>query len=509
MEGRRIEGILLDTALLRNRAHEAYETARTFQIKVLSQVPEVLLSTLGDIGSRTKAVVRSIGGQRVVLLLENGYEIEAQNKLSLPIKEGEELILKVENTSPLTLKVEQTVSKTESLRELIKMAVETLSPPLKGNLKDFLESSGLDYEKKVWNFLKGTLGWKALSLDQKYQVLRALSSPDTYQVIEKVLREIGEPSEGIKPDRNAPELFKRLLEIEKRLKLQLDVNREAINHIKQTLSEITTSVVKNLSQQVQPFNMKIVIREDRFFSLSSDPRTLKILDLALRSLEEGKAEGFKARLASIGLEVYGIPSVPDEAKKVASILRDTFKGSMAVLEKRLGTKEPAEIRKKLSNLERETALLEEKLNRLGDIPSHIKESFNKLEAIHQLQVFLMVHDGKKFLVPFKTEEGKGFLAVLKENTFKIFIKLNFSSGFLGVLVEAPRVKNPDRISVIFTTDILSLEEILRRSVKELSKELESLGLKLSKLEVLRSPEKDFDRELVESFGPESGFTLRV
>ena len=69
MEGRRVEGVFLDTAILRNRAYEAYETARVLEIKILSSVPQALLASLGDVGSRLRATVKAYSQNKVILQL--------------------------------------------------------------------------------------------------------------------------------------------------------------------------------------------------------------------------------------------------------------------------------------------------------------------------------------------------------------------------------------------------------------------------------------------------------
>ncbi|MDQ7082803.1 MAG: hypothetical protein Q9N34_07540 [Aquificota bacterium] len=120
MEGRRIEGVFLDSAILRNKAYEAYETAKVLQIRILTKVPEALLASLGDMGSRLRATVRSISEGRVLLSLENGYELEAENRLAIPIKVGEELSLVLESKEPLTLRVEKTFSGVRGAGELLK-----------------------------------------------------------------------------------------------------------------------------------------------------------------------------------------------------------------------------------------------------------------------------------------------------------------------------------------------------------------------------------------------------
>jgi len=46
VELRRIEGILLEQAILSKQAEEAYKTAKSLEIKITSRVPEVIQNLL-------------------------------------------------------------------------------------------------------------------------------------------------------------------------------------------------------------------------------------------------------------------------------------------------------------------------------------------------------------------------------------------------------------------------------------------------------------------------------
>ena len=105
MEGRRVEGVFLQHALERSQALEAYKQAQRVQIRILTIVPEIFLETLGRKGNQFRATVMNATGNKVLLSLPNGYQIEAENRLSIGINRGDILTLMVEEENPVTLQI--------------------------------------------------------------------------------------------------------------------------------------------------------------------------------------------------------------------------------------------------------------------------------------------------------------------------------------------------------------------------------------------------------------------
>ncbi len=510
MEGRRVEGVFLDTAILRNRAYEAYETAKVFQIKILSQIPKALLSSLGSLGSRLKATVKSAEGNKLILLLENGYEIEAENRLSLPVKPGDELTLILESENPLTLRLERVSSKLRGVGDLIKKALESFTPLLNpSDPKGFLKNSGLIYEKKVWDFLRGVLKEEDLVSDNKYAVLKTLYERDLPR-IEKALGEFlsKEKLTELFGGKERKDLIRNLPKLETLLSEAREAKLQELNHLKAVVREVVRGLIGSLTEKATLLGLKPSLQEEVISNLEANPKSVDILREALKSIEQNRYEEFRSKLSLLGVKLEEAHRLPQVKDKLVASLKELIKGATAVLKKELGSEDPQELVSKMRELERELKTLEEASARLKELPPNLRENLSKLEAINQLQVFLLTSLGRKFVVPFRTDEGKGVFAFSAEDTFRILIKLNFEEGFLGVSVEAPRRENPERISVLFKTDIPTLEEEIEKSLPSLIEELEELGLEV-KSEVLKSSEREFEEEVTSLLGGEGSFNLRV
>ena len=507
MEGKRVEGVLLDTAIARNKASEAYETAKTLQIKILSKVPESLLAVFTHVGSRIKAQVREASGGRVLLILENGYEIEAQNKLSIPIKEGDELILSLEKRSPPTLKVEQVISGLKSVGEVLRKVLPSFSPPADTNLEEFLGNSGLIYEKKVWDYLRGARELKELLSDQKYKVLSSLSRVDM-SLLEEIAGEVGKKNTTGQA-KDTLSLLQDLNRIEKDLATKKNSLQKELNRLISFVEQVVKGFVKSLARKSKLLGLELNIREEVLANIARSPKSLDILQESLKSLEMDRFEEFRSKLSLIGLNVK--ESVPLSSLKEGLLvsLKDYLKGARLLLNREFNIEDFKEMHTRVKKLEEEIRKVEENLLKLKDVHQQARESLSKLEAINYLQSFLIANGGRSFLVPFSFEDGKGIMAFSKRETFRVFIKLNLEGGFLGVMLEAPRNKSPESLAVVFKTDIPQLEKSLSLSVGALRKELEELGLKVKTIKVLSSKENEFEEELVESLGEDKGFNLRV
>lgn len=168
MELRRIEGILLEQAILSKQVEEAYKTAKSLEIKITSRVPEVIQNLLNL--PRIKAQVIENKGNRLLLLMENGLELKVENNLNIKVKEGEVLTLTPVKSSPLTFKVIQTeIRKNVSLKLLNGLINSLREFPFEAiNTFQKLKNSGLFYENKVLKALIQN-SFKELKEDLKYQ----------------------------------------------------------------------------------------------------------------------------------------------------------------------------------------------------------------------------------------------------------------------------------------------------------------------------------------------------
>ncbi|GAB6065615.1 hypothetical protein JCM9492_07070 [Aquifex pyrophilus] len=176
MELRRVEGILLEQAILSGKPQETTKTSRRIEIKLLGRVPEVLKNLL--LSSRTlKAKVLRNDRGKILLLLENGYEIEAENNLRIPVKEGETLTLILEKLNPLTLRVLRSSFKKDVSLKLIGGLLYKLNGYHPEEILKFssFKNSGLFYESKLVKALisgefeevKKDLKFKALKEERK------------------------------------------------------------------------------------------------------------------------------------------------------------------------------------------------------------------------------------------------------------------------------------------------------------------------------------------------------
>ncbi|WP_457601354.1 hypothetical protein [Hydrogenivirga sp.] len=519
MEGRRIEGVFLDSAILRNKAYEAYETAKVYEIRILSRVPEALLASLGDTGSRFSATVKSLEGSKVVLLLENGYEVEAENKLSMPVKVGEELSLVLESKNPLTLRVERAFSGIRGIRELISLALGMEAPPVEENdIKGFLQNSGLVYEKKVWDFLRGALGEEGLSRDFKFQVLSLLNRAETGG-IEKVLREARLPQELqervsalFETSQKGEKLrfFRELTQLEGEISSRLKLNEQRLSLINNTLREITSSLLNSFVNKANRLGLRLNLNRELFSAMEANPKTLSIFQEAIKSLESNQVREFAQKLALVGVRVENPEQLPLIRENLLSTLRELVRGATTLLSSKLDTEDVNLLTRQVKELGEEIEHLSEFREKLtNSLPKEVKDNLTRLENINYFQSFFTAWEGRKFVVPFGGEEGKGLFAFSMKESFRIFVRLSFDEGFLGVVIEAPKKEEPDFINVLFKTDIGTLQRELEASLPSLERELSELGLEVRRIEVLKYGEGSFDRELAEELGEAGMFNLRV
>ncbi|EDP75884.1 hypothetical protein [Hydrogenivirga sp. 128-5-R1-1] len=519
MEGRRVEGVFLDTAILRNKAYEAYETAKVYEIRILSRVPEALLASLGDLGSRFRATVKSLEQGKVILTLENNYEIEAENRLAMPVKVGDELTLVLESKNPVTLRVERSFSGIRGVQELLKTVLGMDVPPLKdGNVRESVENSGLLYERKVWDFLRGVLGADQIKGDIKYQVLKSLSEADTSR-IESFLRRADVPEafreqvarllESAKEGERL-EFFRGLVSLEGEIEAKISGNEQRLTLIRETVRELVRSMFASVVDRARSLGIEVKVREALTSSMETNPKTLDIFREALKSLENGSVQEFTRKLNLVGLKVENPELIVPNRDKLLTHLRDLVKGANTLLSSKLNTEDVNLIARQVKEMAEEVERLSEFRERLtSELPQEVKENLTRLENINYMQAYFVAQGGRRFAVPFRTEEGKGLLAFSMKDSFRIFVKLNYDEGFLGILIEAPKKSEPEFVNILFKTDIEALEREIESSIPLLRRDIEELGLDVRKMEVVRDEEKSFEEEITDELGEESVFNLRV
>ncbi len=199
MEGRRVEGVFLQHALERSQALEAYKQAQRVQIRILTIVPEIFLETLGRKGNQFRATVMNATENKVLLSLPNGYQIEAENRLSIGISRGDILTLMVEEENPVTLQIVSVERGVKDIKTLIKNLIEdvafTVSLLNPDKAQESLKNSGLFYENKLIKFLTGKEKLDNILQDRKYKLLEAILKTDP-EIIKRFSENIEE--KGIK-----------------------------------------------------------------------------------------------------------------------------------------------------------------------------------------------------------------------------------------------------------------------------------------------------------------------
>ncbi|HIQ30570.1 MAG TPA: hypothetical protein EYH49_00200 [Aquifex aeolicus] len=489
MEGRRVEGVFLNASILKNRAHEAYESAEAYRIRILSRVPEALLSALGEPGSRLRARVVSSTPSKVVLKLEGGLELEATNRLAVGVSAGEELLLSLESRKPLTLRVERSFYGVGSFEGLVRGALE-LAKILgeESSLKKVLDRSGLFYEKKVWDFIRGAIGKEDLSGDAKFSILKGLEEVDT-DALERFLKtlKLSQPLEGereavLKALRsgNKPEFFLSVLRFLEKLSSAERSLKASLDESKRSIRELMKGFLEALTRAGAEINERILS------GLESSPRALRVFIEATKSFELGDGEAFSKKLSLLGVKVE---------KGAIPLLRELSHVAKERIE------ELGKVRTELEFIKGVREGIEERL-------APAREGLKNLSDLTALQYYLLLSGGRKFLLPMKIGEGKGFMGISLREVFRVYIALHRKEGFLGVFIEAPKKEKPDFITVIFYTDSHTTLERLKGNLKKLRESLSSLGLEVRKLEVLGRKEEDFSGLMSEELG--SGlFNLRV
>ncbi len=516
MEGRRVEGVFLDATLLRDRAREAYRVSRSMEIRILSSVPEALMASLRELGSRFTAVVREVTPQRVVLLLENGYEIHAENRLSRPVAEGERLLLSVQSREPLVLRVESGTLSTgirDLWRRILKEGVSFIRL-VPERFRESVERSGIFYERRVWEFLRGSLERGEVEKDTKFLILKNLSSADTSRM-EEVLRSYRLPQDleekkekllGLLRSGDKVDFLLGAEELSKELERRISLLEGRIRKIRSSVEGRVTTLIGKLLQVLRNLGVNASLKEKILRSVSGDPRSLDLLRSAVESIKMNRWGEAVEKLRILGVELKAWDSLPLVKGELLRQLTPLVSGAVQGLLEDTGSKDVRNLIENLKGMQKEL----EKLKSLKEaiekaVPKGAKEDLEKLELLGHLQSFMVSKEGRRFLIPFRTEEGRGFLLFALKDVYRIIIKLSFEEGFFGVIMEAPKVKDPSRINLSFSTDIPYLGEEVERRREDLVRELKEIGLEVGRFEVKKLKEEGFEEEL----GEETSFTLRV
>ena len=169
MELRRIEGVLLQEAILTNLEKETVQKSRELSVKLLSRIPDVIKGML--LNQSIKGRVLEIGREFVLLKLENGEEILVRNALSTGLERGEEVVLQLVSKNPYVLKVITSKKFLRATESLLRNLNNLNGFPLRQieSFKNFT-NSGLFYERKLLEAILRK-DFSSLYEDAKYQAL--------------------------------------------------------------------------------------------------------------------------------------------------------------------------------------------------------------------------------------------------------------------------------------------------------------------------------------------------
>ncbi len=518
MEGRRIEGVFLEASILRNRAQEAYETARVYELQILSRISQALLASLGGPGTRLRATVRDANPQRIILLLENGYEVSAENRLNLPVRVGEELSLVVESRDPLILRLEGSFQGIRGLKELLGRVLREGIVPLRSTaLKESLEDSGIFYERKVWDHLRGALPADRLSADQKFLILKALAEADLSPAVDR-LGKLSLPPEfagrlkdllELAESGNRLDFLKGLLSLERELTSTLSTRERQLQNLRTSVERVADSLMESLRREMERLGLRVLFRREIFGGIATNPRSLSIYREALRSLELNRWTEFSERLNLLGIRIENRELLPLVKDSLLSHMRDMLRGALTVLGNETGTEDPLQLAAQIRELEEEVENLSAAKRAFSELPQEVRENLSRLESLTYLQTYLLATAGRRFVLPFTMEDRRGVLGFSLEDLFRVFVKLDLGGSYLGIVLEAPRREKPEHVDLIFRTDSEELARALEREEGALRGNLEEIGLELRRFEVVLQTEESFDEEFLSEFGGEGMFNLRV
>jgi len=518
MEGRRIEGVFLDSQILRNRAQEAYSTARTFQLKVLSSVSEALLASFGEAGGRMRGMVLEINPSQVRIMLDNGYEITAENRLTVPIRKGDELSMILESKDPIVLRVERSISSSTQIKDLIS------SPAVVGYqrldtsaLRESLENSGIIYEKKVWSFLKGEIPREKLTADLKFNILSSLKTTDPKPLfdllssarIPPALKErvdhLGQLARENRPIEFFTTLSRFMVEVDE----MIASSQAKIERMSATIKTFFEALTRSISELLNQRGIRVTINSAVLSGIDTQPRSLEVIKEAVRNLEEGRFGEFVNKMRFIGLSVENPQDIPPKRGEILPQFKKLVETSMNRVFEEWSVKDLRELSARFREMRNEVQDLTALKGTYEMFPREVRENIQRLENLVMLQSFVLQQEGQKVLIPFTFDEGGGIAGISKEREFVIYIKLSYEEGFVGVVITAPRVENPDQIGIVIRTDIEDLKTALTLSRDRLRKQIEDLGLKVRNLEVHSTRERDFDSDFMERFTGSGILSMRV
>lgn len=460
MEIRRIEGVLLETIREQSQNLQAQRTNQILQIKLVSQVPEVLLESLK--GKETfRAIVTEVSQGKVSLFLDNGYEIVAQNNMSVALQRGDKLELTIQNDNPLTfrvLKLQASPKQELLLESLLKGESPLYFSPV--NLKESVFSSGILYERKLLEFFTGKLKLEDILSDTKAQIIKSISQwvnvegLDNHQLISHLKGIVGD----------------------------LQRTYREVTLLTQALDTLT---LKNLSHDEYVSVIKH-LKDGPILKYLEIGNEDKVFEELLKAIE--KDENFPIREKFVQA-LFDLSTLSKDSgdSKLRALVKDLLNNLEGIEELRLYAKD----------------LLETPL--MKNLPN-LQDLLSKLEFIVAGQ-YTLLKSGKLFL-PIHYEDSRGGIVFDVSDGYRVLVNLNYPNYYVSALISAPRVEKVKSVKVKFSTDSSWMAELLRGGEFMLREMLAQEGLNLSGFYVNVASKEENLKEFIEFVG-EEGFHLAV
>ena len=282
MEGRRVEGVFLQHTIERSQILEAYKQSQRVQIRVLTLVPEIFFETLGRKGSQFRATVINVNRSKVLLGLPNGYQIEAENQLSLNVNRGDIITLLVENENPLTLQVLSVERGIRNVTEFVKSFVENLPGALlsykSNDFRNFILNSGIFYENRLLKVLTGKEDISSIMKDEKFTTIKNIIEDKR----ELLIGRLNIALSNIKDENLKGKVVNIIDALEKRdirelMKAVKDLKSEGDNELSETLNVINKEIGKDLQklELITLIQNMLVIERGKRFALAFEEKGTK------------------------------------------------------------------------------------------------------------------------------------------------------------------------------------------------------------------------------------------
>jgi uncharacterized protein (DUF2461 family) len=305
------------------------------------------------------------------------------------------------------------------------------------------------------------------------------------------------------------DFFTSLLRFIDKANTLLMERKEVLRNMSQSVREFFEGFSKSFTELLLREGIKVTTDRALLRGIETTPKSVELVREAFKSLIENKIGEFVGRLRLIGINVEEPEKLMSLRERILPQLERIIETAVKGLLNKWESESLKELTARFRSLGEEVRNLESVRSFLENVPKEVRENLTKLEVLGLIQSFAVSHEGKRFFIPFKIDEGEGVIAFTREDQFKIFVKLRYEEGYVGIVMIAPKSEKPDYISLFVKTDMESFRSAFEREKEVLRRELEELGLEIKRFEVGGEEERKFDGDFVEEFAKTSLLNLRV